>query len=172
MTMWVRSLALLSGLRIRIAVSCGVGCSWNSNSTPSLGTCICCTCGPKKQKSKKKKKILSLFWIFSSFNCDLPSKALGEDFYILFGGHRTSWIHNLLFFIILENSQPLFLKMLLWTHFFILLSLGFQKYFRASHYFFYPLTLFEKYFPTFYIFMLSLFSFFTCSNSLNLFSCV
>ena len=31
MRLWVRSLALLSGLRIRIAVSCGVGCRRGSD---------------------------------------------------------------------------------------------------------------------------------------------
>ena len=68
----VRSLALISGLRINaqgIAMSRGVGCRcgsdpvllwlWStqagSNWIPSLGTSICLRCGPKKQKNNNKK---------------------------------------------------------------------------------------------------------------------
>ena len=62
----VRSLALLSGLRIwhghelwfrlqmqlgsPVAVAVVQAGSCSSNLTPSLGTSICCRCGPKKQK--------------------------------------------------------------------------------------------------------------------------
>ena len=67
----VRSLALLSGLRICVAMSCSVGrrCgsdpvllavavavaqagSYSSDLTPSLGTSICHGCGPKMTKKK------------------------------------------------------------------------------------------------------------------------
>ena len=73
MRMQVRSLALLSGLRVRrfcelwcrsqtclrshvavaavVAVAAASG--YNSNSTPGLGTSICCGCSPKKTKKKK-----------------------------------------------------------------------------------------------------------------------
>ena len=70
----VRSLALLSGLRIRccrelscrsqmqlrsgVAVAVALAGSYSSDLTPSLGTSICSGCGPKK--SKKKKKFLLL----------------------------------------------------------------------------------------------------------------
>ena len=74
MRIQVQSLALLSGRKSRIAVTCGVGrrcklrshvavavaqagnCS--SNSTPSLGTSICHRCGPKKAKNKQTKTLL------------------------------------------------------------------------------------------------------------------
>ena len=61
--MWTRVpfLALLSGLRSCVAVSCGVviDMAWiwhcySSDSTPSLETSICLGCGPKKAKKKKK----------------------------------------------------------------------------------------------------------------------
>ena len=66
----VRSLASLSGLRIRhccelwfrlqtwlrsqVAVAVAGSCS--SDSTPSLGTSMCCGCGSKKEKKRKEKK--------------------------------------------------------------------------------------------------------------------
>ena len=71
MRMWVRSLALLSGLGSGIAMSCGVGCRHGSDPellglckslklqlqfAPSLRTSICCRYSPKKTKDKKKKK--------------------------------------------------------------------------------------------------------------------
>ena len=48
MGMRVQSLALLSGLRIDVAVSCGVSHRRGSNSTTNLETSICHMCGPKK----------------------------------------------------------------------------------------------------------------------------
>ena len=66
----VRSLALLSGLRIRccrklqcrlqtqlgsdiaVVVAVAQAHSCSSNSTPGLGTSICCWCGPKKKAKK------------------------------------------------------------------------------------------------------------------------
>ena len=68
MKLWVRSLALLSGLRIqcchelwcrsqtqlRSQVSVVVAGSYSSNSTPSLGTFICRGCGPRKKCTKKR----------------------------------------------------------------------------------------------------------------------
>ena len=69
--MWVRSLALLSGLRIqcchelwwrlqmwlrsRVTVAVMQAGSYKSDLTPSLGTSICCGCGPKKLRKKKKR---------------------------------------------------------------------------------------------------------------------
>ena len=68
--MQVRSLALLSGLRIQhchelwcrsqtwlrfcIAVAVVQASSCSSISTPSLGTSICCGCSPKKQAKQNK----------------------------------------------------------------------------------------------------------------------
>ena len=76
MRIWVCSLALLSGLRIRhccelywrvqkwlgshFTVAAAQADSCSSYSTPSLGTSICHGCGPNKQKKKKKKKKKSL----------------------------------------------------------------------------------------------------------------
>ena len=75
MRMWVRTLALLSGLRIwhchelwcrsqtwlgsHVAVVVALACSYRSNSTSSLGTSICHRCGPKKSK-KKKENVLDI----------------------------------------------------------------------------------------------------------------
>ena len=77
--LWVPSLALPSGLRIGIAVSCGVGrrCGldlallwlWGRPTTtapiqtPSLGTSICHGCSPEKRPKKKKNFIYSLTWL-------------------------------------------------------------------------------------------------------------
>ena len=70
--MWVQSLALVSGLRIRpchklrcrsqmqlrsrvaVAVVQAGSCSYDS--TPSLGTSMCCRCNPRKKKQRGKKK--------------------------------------------------------------------------------------------------------------------
>ena len=72
MRMWVQSLALVSGLRIRpchklrcrsqmqlrsrvvVAVVQAGSCSYDS--TPSLGTSMCCRCNPRKKKQRGKKK--------------------------------------------------------------------------------------------------------------------
>ena len=70
MRMWVRSLGLLSGLKIRrchelwcrlqmrpgssVAVAAAGGCS--SDLTPSLGTSICLRCGPNNQTAKQINK--------------------------------------------------------------------------------------------------------------------
>ena len=67
MKLWVRSLVLLSGLRIQhcrelwcrsqtllgscVAVAVAEASSYSSNQTPSLGTSICQGCSPKKQKN-------------------------------------------------------------------------------------------------------------------------
>ena len=72
MRIWVRFLALLSGLRIQcyhelwcrlqtwlgshVAVALAVASSCSSNSTLSLATSICHRCSPEKQKKKKKKE--------------------------------------------------------------------------------------------------------------------
>jgi len=72
MRIWVQSLALLSGLRIRcccelwcrlqiwlgsyIAMAMVQAGNCSSDLTPSLGTSICLRCDPKKQKKKKKKE--------------------------------------------------------------------------------------------------------------------
>ena len=72
--MWVPPLALLSWLRIHVAVSCSVGHGpawapallrlWRrpaavaSILTPTLGISICCECSPKKAKKSKKLVIL------------------------------------------------------------------------------------------------------------------
>ena len=73
MITWVRSLILLSGLRIwcchelrhrsqtrlrsGVAVAVAQASSYSSDSTPSLGTSICHKCGPKKKKERKTRKI-------------------------------------------------------------------------------------------------------------------
>ena len=73
MSLWARSLALLSGLRIQhchelccrlqtwlgsgIAVAVVQAGSCSFYSAPSPGTSICCGCSPKKQKIKIKIKI-------------------------------------------------------------------------------------------------------------------
>ena len=70
MRMWVRSLALLVGLRIQrcrelwywsqkqlgsgIPVAVVWACSYSSDLTPSLGTSMCCRCNPQKRKGKKR----------------------------------------------------------------------------------------------------------------------
>ena len=70
MALWVRSLALFSGLRIRrccelwcrskmrlgSGIAVAVASSRISDLTPSLGTSICHGCGPKKKKNKQKTK--------------------------------------------------------------------------------------------------------------------
>ena len=73
--MWVRSLALLSGLGIQccrelwcrwqmwlgsgvaVAVAVAVAGSCSFNLTPSLETSICLRCGPKKQTNQKIEMI-------------------------------------------------------------------------------------------------------------------
>ena len=71
MRLRVRSVALLSGLRIQcchelwrrlqtrlgscIAVAVAEASGYSSDETPSLGTSICHRCGPKKQKEKDKQ---------------------------------------------------------------------------------------------------------------------
>ena len=73
MRLWVRSLALLSGLWTQhchelwyrlyiwlgslVAVAVAQAGSYSSDSTPSLGTSICHMCGPKKQKQKNKGRM-------------------------------------------------------------------------------------------------------------------
>ena len=80
MRTWVRSLALLSRLRIwrchelcfglqmllrsHVALAVAVASSSSSESTPNLGTSICHKCGPKKQKKKKKKKKDSTYCVY------------------------------------------------------------------------------------------------------------
>ena len=72
MRLRVRSLALLSGLRIRrcrelwcslqtqlgssVAVALAQAGGYSSDSNPSLGTSVCQGCSPKKKKKKKKVK--------------------------------------------------------------------------------------------------------------------
>ena len=70
MRMQVRSLALLSGLRIQhccdlwcrlwlgSGVAVAVASCYSSDLIPSLGTPICHGYGPKKQKKKKTKKTI------------------------------------------------------------------------------------------------------------------
>ena len=71
-SMWVQSLAPLSGLRIQhcrelccrsqtwlgscVAVALAQASGYSSDLTPCLGNAICPGCGPKKAKKKKKKK--------------------------------------------------------------------------------------------------------------------
>jgi len=77
MRLWVRSLALLSGLRIwhcgglwcrlqmwlRSGMAVAVPVVWagscRSNWTPSLGNSICCGSDPRKDQKKKKKRNIS-----------------------------------------------------------------------------------------------------------------
>ena len=61
MRMWVRSLALLSKLRIPHCCGCGVGPSCSSNLTPSLGISICCSVARKRKKN--------CICVISGFNC-------------------------------------------------------------------------------------------------------
>ena len=72
MSLRVRFLALLGGLRIRhchelwcrlqtrlgsgIAMALAKAISWSSDWTPRLGTSMCRGCGPKKTKKDQKKK--------------------------------------------------------------------------------------------------------------------
>ena len=78
MRMWVRSLALFSGLKIwccrelwyrvhtwlasGIGMAVAVAGSCSSDSTPSLGNSMCHRCDPKKQKQKEKKKKKAFAW--------------------------------------------------------------------------------------------------------------
>ena len=73
MRLQVRSLPLLSGLRIRrcrelwcrsqtrlqsqVAVALAEASGYSSDSTPSLGTSICRRCGPKKREEKKRARL-------------------------------------------------------------------------------------------------------------------
>ena len=82
MRLWVRSPALLSGLRIRrcrglwcrlqtqfrfrVAVALALAGGHSSNSTPSLGTSICCKNGPgngKKTTTKKSGSSPAVQWV-------------------------------------------------------------------------------------------------------------
>ena len=54
MRLRVRSLALISGLRIQRCCGCSVGQQLQLLFTPSLGTSICYGCGPKKKTKKKE----------------------------------------------------------------------------------------------------------------------
>ena len=73
---WVRSLASLSGLRIRcgrelwcrlqmrlgsgVAVALALAGSYSSDLTPSLGISVCHGCGPKKKDKRQKNKLYIL----------------------------------------------------------------------------------------------------------------
>ena len=83
MSLQVRSLASLSGLRIwcgcelwcrsqmqlgsDIAVAVMSARGNSSDQTPSLGTCICCRCGPKKRQ-KKKKRLRTIILLQHGYN--------------------------------------------------------------------------------------------------------
>ena len=98
MRLWVQSLALLSGLRIRrcrelwlgsgvaVALVQAGGCS--SDQTPSLGTSICC-CGRgprngKKTKKKKKKiELMNLGKMYVGVLCHVLFLQLSNMFEII-----------------------------------------------------------------------------------------
>ena len=81
--MWVQSLALLSGLRVRCCCKiwhrlriwcshrCGVGLSCNSNSSLSPETSICHRHGPKKKKQNKTLHAYILLYIKDINNKEL-----------------------------------------------------------------------------------------------------
>lgn len=108
-----------------------------------------------------------MYFVFSSFTII----CLGEDLFILLRVHRTSWTHNF-FFIILENSQPLFLEMLLWSHFFSPFPLGFQKCAWSFCYFLCSFTSFKNIFQLFVLCFNLCFFLFTSSSLLSLSSAV
>ena len=109
MSMWVWSLASLSGLSIRpchglqcrsqrrlgssVSVAVVLACRCSSNSTPSLGTSICHRWGPKKQK----KKVFFLFHCFLAYS----SWGFGETDYRMSSRGKVrwwlgwSWAHNI-----------------------------------------------------------------------------
>ena len=78
MKLQVRSLALLSGLRIQrcgerwcrlqtrlgSCISVAVASGYSSNLTPSLGISISRRCGPQKREEKKKRMMLALGFCF------------------------------------------------------------------------------------------------------------
>ena len=82
MRLRVRSLPLLSGLRLRrcrelwcrlqtrlgsrVAVALAWACGYSSDSTPSLGTSICRGSSPRNSKKTKKKKNLLNYYSFNS----------------------------------------------------------------------------------------------------------
>ena len=90
MRLWVRSLASLSGLRIRccrelwcrlkmllgsrVAVAVAVAGSNSSDLTPSLGTCICRGCGPKKPKNIKVVRVLNQITAVMPLCCSVGNK--------------------------------------------------------------------------------------------------
>ena len=115
MRMWLRSLALLTGLKIQrchIAVSCGVRLqmrlrfhvavavvqagSCSSNSTPRLRTSICCGCGHQKKKKGNKPSIFLSPWNFA--DASYGSKILLiftdiNDVFLFFSFY--SWTHGM-----------------------------------------------------------------------------
>ena len=103
MRMWVRSLASLSGLRIRcchelwcklqtrlgsgLAVAVAVAGSCNSDLIPSLGSPMCCRCGPTKKKNLYPITLLNLSMSSSSFlvaslGCSMYSVIEQWQFYL------------------------------------------------------------------------------------------
>ena len=94
MSMWIQSLALISGLRIQLChelwyrlqiwlrscVAMAVAqLSWcSSDSTPSLGNSICCGCSPKKKKEKKKEEIFYKPFYEESITLKPKGKTLQE----------------------------------------------------------------------------------------------
>ena len=104
--MQVRSLALLSGFRIRhcgelwcrsqirlgspIAVAVVQAAGYSSDSTPSLGTSICRKCSPKKTKRQKKRKNKKQNWAYNHHHPSLfilctifPISANGTTTYLV-----------------------------------------------------------------------------------------
>ena len=97
MRMWVRSLALLSGLRIQrcrelwcslqmwlrslVAMAVASAGSYSSNSTPGLRTSMRPRCGPKKSKNKTnhKKKTKNTGQLFIVSLQSLPSWERHEN---------------------------------------------------------------------------------------------
>ena len=124
MRMWVWSLALLSGLRIRqchelwcrsqmrLGAGVAVAGSCSSNSTLSLGTSIYCKCGPKKKKKKKRKRIsgiLFLAWYLVSLDEWCLQNLLGGILLVVFHPVTSGLfqIHLLLSLTLLYHNQPI-----------------------------------------------------------------
>ena len=95
MRMWVQSLVLISGLRIRhchelwcrskmqlgssLAVAVAEAGSYSSNLTHSLGTSIHCGCSPKKTK-KTKKNMWKCYKVFCEIYDCVISEIVGYSF--------------------------------------------------------------------------------------------
>ena len=81
--MWVRSLALLSGLRIQHCHKLRHRLQLQLRFDPYLGTSVCHRCIPKKEK-KKKKKVVSSHNSLSSLELALVILWMNNDLVIAY----------------------------------------------------------------------------------------